>query len=190
MNKEFIKKTGIWFLAIALFAAHVFFRNAAHADEATNASKWPSMKAKNGECHIAFPTAPQMIEQSLPLADGMGRLNYDIYIAPFEDKGVFMLLVATYPMPVSGGHEVAGLEGLIRGIVGHHPDNKLIFANLIETGGYPAINFLVQSGTSYFRGEALMVGNKLFLIAMEGRKADMSEKLFTKFLKSFKLLHY
>ena len=50
------------------------------------------------------------------------------------------------------------------------------------------MNFLVQSGKSYFRGQALMVGNKLFLIAMEGRKGTLQEAIFTRFLKSFQLL--
>jgi hypothetical protein len=53
---------------------------------------------------------------------------------------------------------------------------------------YPAIDFLVQSGSSYFRAQALMVGNKLFLIAMEGRKGTMDEQVFLQFLRSFQLL--
>jgi len=183
-----MKKIGIWFLALALFAAHLFFRSAAHAEEYTDsAPRWKQVHAKNGECQISFPTNPQLIQQSLPIADGQFRLNYDVYIAPFEDRGVFLLLIATYPMPLSGGHEVAGLEGLLKGILGHHPDNQLIFADLVENSGYPAINFLVQSGKSYFRGQALMVGNKLYLIAMEGLKGQLDEKVFGRFLDSFEL---
>ena len=129
-----------------------------------------------------------MVQQSLKLSESGHRLNYDIYLAPFEDKGVFLLLIATYPMPLSGGQEVMGLEGLLKGIVGHSPDNSLVFADLVEYNGHHAVNFLVQSGKSYFRGQALMVGNKLFLVAMEGKKGTMEEKIFTRFLKSFQLL--
>jgi hypothetical protein len=186
MKKETAKKVGIWILALALFMAHLFFRSAAaHADEGGG---WKQTYAKTGDCVISFPSAPQMVQQSLKLADSGERLNYDVYLAPFEDKGVFLLLVATYPHPLSGGHEVAGLEGLLKGIVGHHPDNALVFAELIHFGKHPAINFLVQNGKSYFRGQALMVGNKLFLIAMEGRKGTMEENIFSRFLKSFQLL--
>ena len=188
MNKEMVRKVGIWFLAFALFAAHLFFRSVAHADELPDAGpKWKQIHAKNGECQISFPSAPQLIQQSLPIADGQMRLNYDVYIAPFEDRGVFLLLIATYPMALSGGHEVAGLEGLLKGILGHHPDNKMIFAELIDRAGYPAINFLIQSGKSYFRGEAMMVGNKLYLIAMEGMKGKLDEKVFGRFLDSFQI---
>lgn len=186
MKKESAKKVGIWLLALALFMAHLFFRSVAHAEPV--GSSWQNVYAKSGDCLIAFPTPPQMVQQSLKLSESGQRLNYDVYLAPFEDKGVFLLLVATYPLPLSGGHEVAGLEGLLKGIVGHNPDNALVFANLIDFNGHPAINFLVQSGTSYFRGQALMVGNKLFLIAMEGRKGTMQENIFTRFAKSFQLV--
>ena len=98
-----------------------------------------------------------------------------------------MLLVATYPQALSGGHEVAGLEGLLKGIVGHSPENKLIYANLLEHSGHPSLNFLVQSLSNYFRGHAMMSGNKLFLIAMEGRKTDLDEKMFSRFMQSFSL---
>jgi hypothetical protein len=184
VNKIVVKKIGIWFLAFSLFAFHVFFRNVAHAEAG---SSWQKIFAQSGECHISFPSTPQMIQQTLPLADGVSRLSYDVYLAPHEDKGVFLLLIATYPSALPGGHEVAGLEGLISGIVNHNPQNKLVYAELKELLGHPAMNFLVEGGGSYFRGQAIMVGNKLYLIAMEGVKGQMDEAAYSKFLKSFKL---
>lgn len=157
----------------------------AHADEGTVA--WPQMQAKHGECQISFPVTPQLIEQKVPIANSPHHLSYDVYLAPFEDRGVFLLLVATYPLPVAGGHEIAGLEGLVKGIVNHHPDNRLVYAKLGEFANRPAVNFLVESGKSYFRGHAVMVGNRLFLVAMEGRAGDLQEKMFERFLKSFEI---
>lgn len=180
-----MKKIGIWFLALSLFAFHLLFRSVAHAE--VRGHSWQKIFAKSGECHISFPSEPQMIQQTLPLADGINRLSYDVYLAPHEEKGVFLLLIATYPMPLSGGHEVAGLEGLLNGIVNHNPENELIFADLVELLGHPAMNFLVEGGSSYFRGHALMVGNKLYLIAMEGHKGQMDEAIYARFLQSFKL---
>lgn len=182
MKKEIVKKVGVWFLAFALFAAHMLFRSVAHADEV---SPWKSIQSKNGECQIAFPGTPQLIQQSLPVADGAYRLNYDVYLAPFEERGIFLLLIATYPMPLSGGQELIGLEGLLQGIVNHHPDNQLVFADMTQLLGNPAINFLVQNGKSYFRGQAMMVGNKLYLIAMEGQRGSFDEKIYARFLKTF-----
>jgi hypothetical protein len=186
MRKEIAKKFGIWMLAIALFAAHLFFRTVAHAD-VDSGPGWRQIFAKHGECQIAFPTTPKLIEQSFPLADGVNHLKYDVYISPFEDRGVFMLLIATYPMPLSGGHEIAGLEGLLKGIVGHHPENKLVYSEIANLFEHPAISFLVEGKATYFRGQAVMVGNKLFLIAMEGIKGNLDEPAYSRFFKSFKL---
>lgn len=185
MQKVRMKTVGIWVLALSLFAFQLFFRTLGHAD---GAPSWQKTVAKSGECHIYFPSVPQKIEQTLPLADGVNRLSYDVYLAPHEDKGVYLLLIATYPMPLSGGHEVAGLEGLLSGIVNHNPENNLVYADLIDKQGHPTVDFLVEGGTSYFRGQALMVENKLYLVAMEGIKGNMDEKAFERFLKSFKLL--
>ncbi|MEN9655080.1 MAG: hypothetical protein RL235_1192 [Chlamydiota bacterium] len=184
MKQFSVKKLQVWALVIALFMAHLFFRSVAHADEGGG---WQARETLNGECFIAFPVAPQLLQQSMKMADGNSRLNYDIYLAPFEDKGVFLLLIATYPGMMPGGHETAGLEGLVRGIVGQQKENTLVYANWVDHAGVPAVSFLVQNQTSYFRGHALMIGNKLFLVAMEGRKGTLEENLFNRFLKSFHL---
>lgn len=184
MNKVRAKKIGIWFLAFSLFAFHILFRSVAHAET----TGWQQIFAQGGECHISFPSTPQMIQQSLPLADGMSRLSYDVYLAPHDDKGVFLLLIATYPVALSGGHEVAGLEGLLSGIINHNPENQLVFAKLIELQGHTAIDFLVEGGTSYFRGQAIMIGSKLYLIAMEGMRGKMDEGVYGRFLQSFQLV--
>lgn len=186
MSKTLVKKIGVWVLAGTILAFHFLFRTVAHADSGD--AGWKQFFAKSGECRISFPSAPQLIQQSLRLNEAGHRLNYDVYLSAYENKGVCLLLIATYPTPLSGGHEIAGLEGLIRGIVGHNPENKLVFANLKEFEGHPAMDFLVQSGTSYFRGHTLMVGNKLFLVAMEGKIGERSEDTFVQFLKSFSLL--
>lgn len=185
MNREVTKKIGVWVLALSLLMAHIFFRSLAHADEA---APWKLFYPTQGTCAISFPTPPSFTHQSLKVSEEGHKLDYDIFLAPFEDKGIFMLLVATYPLPLSGGHEVAGLEGLLKGILAHHPDNQLIYAELVQFGGRPALNFLIQSTSNYFRGHALMVGNKLYLIAMEGGVSDLNENTFAYFLKSFKLL--
>jgi hypothetical protein len=185
MNRETVKKIGLWLLVIALSAAHVFFRSQAHAVPAT---PWKEIYSRSGDCRISFPVLPQMVQQNLKLNSAGMQMTYDIYLAPYKDHGICLLLVAQYPMELSPGHEKAGLEGLLKGIVGQHPENELIFSEFIEQQGIPAINFLVQSGKNYFRGQALMVGSKLYMIAMEGTKQHFEESVFQLFLKSFSLI--
>ena len=128
-----------------------------------------------------------MVQQSLKLNEKGMKLIYDIYLSPYQGKAVCLLLVAQYPTALPEGQELLGLEGLLKGIMGQHPDNQLVFAEVFDMQGFPSVTFLVQSGENYFRGQALMVGNKLFLIAMEGKKANFEEPTFQRFLKSFKL---
>lgn len=194
MQCSTVKKIGAWFLALGLVAIHVLCRSTLHAAETSTTAPmqtdaWKAFRAKSGDCTIAFPSQPTLVQQSLQLSESKQKLYYDIYLAPFGSQGVFMLLIATYPNPLAGGHEIAGLEGLLKGIVGHHPDNQLIFADLLQYAEHPALTFLVQSTANYFRGQAFMVGNKLYLIAMEGKKSSLNEEMFKKFLESFQLLN-
>jgi hypothetical protein len=183
MNQKFMKKAGVWFLALFLVAAHLFMRTA-HADEG---SSWNMMISRTGDCRIHFPSRPQMVQQSLQVSDDGLRLHYDVYLSPFEDKGVCLLLIAQYPLPIVPGNELVGLEGLLNGIVGHNAENKLTFANVVDLQGVPGVDFLVQGGANYFRGLAFMVENKLYLIAMEGKKEYLNETIFTRFSKSFQM---
>ncbi len=183
-NKEKVKKIGVWLLVIFLFVTHVFIRSAAHAE---GTDSWKQIHAKTGDCSISFPSMPKLIQQALNVTEEGDKLTYDIYLAPLDEKALCLLLVAVYPFPLKNGHELAGIEGLLNGIVGHHPENKLVFAKMIDHKGIPAVDFLVQAPLSYFRGKALMKGNKLYLIGMEGKKGELNEEAFLKFAKSFSL---
>jgi hypothetical protein len=183
MNRELVKKIGIWFLAFSLTAAHLFFRSVADAQEVSN--NWPL--ATTQEFQVAFPEKPHVIQRTMRLGEGEGSLRYDVYLAPINERAICLLLVATYPRPLAAGHEMAGLEGLLKGIMGHHPDNQLVFAKGIKALGSPAIDFLIQSGTNYFRGRALMKGSKLYLLAIEGRKGEQSEEQFQSYFQSFQI---
>ena len=185
MNRQTVKKMSIWLLAIGLMVAHVIFRNHAEADTGAD---WKEIHSRAGDCRISFPALPQMIQQGFDIDEKGGRLTYDVYVAPYQDKGLCLLLVAQYPTAIPAGQEVLGLEGLVRGIVNQHPENKLVFAELGEFGGYPALTFMVQSGKNYFRAQAVMVKAKLFMVAMEGRKQHFEENVFQRFLKSFSLI--
>lgn len=180
-----IKKVGIWCLAIFLFVSHVLLRSA-YAEE-PKVEVWKEVRTKSGDCRISFPSIPKMVQQSLNVSEKGHKLLYDVYLAPLKGQSLCLLLVATYPFPLKGGHEIAGLEGLLRGIVGNNAENKLVFANVLEHKGHPVVDFLVQSPTSFFRGQALMVENKLYLIAVEGKAGELDEAAFHKFADSFTL---
>ena len=185
MQREVVKKLGLWVLTIALIAAHLFFRSQAQAE---TTGGWKEIYARSGDCRISFPVLPQMIQKNLKMSKSGMNLNYDVYLAPYQDHAICLLLVAQYPTQLPVGNEKAGLEGLLKGIMGQNLENKLIFAEMMELQGFPALNFLVHSEKNVFRGQAVMVGNKLFMIAMEGTQQHFDEPTFQKFLKSFQLM--
>jgi hypothetical protein len=185
-----VKKIGIWCLAIFLFLSHVLLRTA-HAEETkiqAPLENWKEIQSRTGDCRISFPSLPKLVQQTLNVSDKGHKLLYDIYLAPLKGKSLCLLLVATYPFPLKEGHEVAGLEGLLRGIVGNNGANQLVFANVLEHKGHPVVDFLVQSPTSFFRGQALMVENKLYLIGIEGKDGELDESAFRRFAESFSLV--
>jgi hypothetical protein len=185
MQSGKIKKIGIWCLAIFLFVSHILLRSAYAGESQTDG--WKEVRSRAGDCRISFPSVPKMVQQSLNVSEKGHKLLYDVYLAPLKGQSLCLLLVATYPFPLKEGHEIAGLEGLLRGIVGNNPENKLVFANVLEHRGHPVVDFLVQSPTSYFRGHALMVENKLYLIAIEGKQGELDEGAFSRFTESFSL---
>lgn len=182
-----LRKICFWLASITLFSVSMSFQNEAHATSRLRET-WKEVYSRTGDCKISFPDLPQMFQQSFKVDESGKNMTYDIYLSPYENRGVCMLLIAQYPMALPGGHEVMGLEGLLKGILGQHPDNELVFAELIEQQGSPAMTFMVQSGKNYFRGQAVMVGSRLYLVAMEGGKESFEEPTFQRFLKSFQLM--
>lgn len=180
------KKTRLWFLTLALVGAHIFFRSDANAE--SPAVVWKEIHARSGDCKIAFPGMPQLIQQSLKVEGTEARLTYDVYLAPLLNRGVCLLLIAQYPTEIPAGQEMLGLQALVKGILSKDADNKLIFSESSASQKFPTLNFLVQNGKNYFRAQAVMVGSKLYMIAMEGGKVHFDESLFQVFVKSFKLL--
>jgi hypothetical protein len=181
-----LRKLGIWCLAVVLFVSHVLLRSA-YAEE-PRTDLWKEMQTRTGDCRISFPSVPKLVQQSLNVSEKGHKLLYDVYLAPLKGQSLCLLLEATYPFPLKEGHEIAGLEGLLRGIIGNNAGNKLVFANVLEHKGHPVVDFLVQSPTSFFRGQALMVNNKLYLLAIEGKTGELDEQAFARFTESFALL--
>lgn len=174
-----IKKLGIWFLAFSLFAAHILIRSVAHA------APVPATSAHN--CDITFPSSPQHVQQSIKLNEEGHQLIYDLYIAPLNNDTLCLLLIATYPNSLTPGSEPAALQALLQGLLNHNPENQLRFAKPSQHKAHPALDFLIQSSNSYFRAFSVMVGNKLYLIAMEGHDTVFNEAQFAKFIESFQL---
>jgi hypothetical protein len=148
---------------------------------------WHKVQSRRGECSVFFPQIPEHKEHVVKVSESGDMLHYALYLAPFDAEGICLLLVATYPFVFEKGQEGLGLQGLVRGIVGQHPDNQLLFARPATIEGHSGIDFLVRGGVSYFRGQAVIIGHQMFLLAFEGRSQIVNEEGFQTFFQTFKI---
>ena len=136
---------------------------------------------------MKFPVAPEHISEKMSVPEEGYDLKYDAYIASVEKQAVFMLLIAQYPDFVDESYARISLEGFLNGILTHNPGNQLIFADLVLVNGYEALDFFIRTGGVYFKGRAMMVKNRLYLMAMECEVKNYDEARFNLFVNSFHL---
>lgn len=177
MNHVRLKKIGLWILTFLLFAAHVFFRSQAQAAE------WKMVDLS--DCRISFPTAPQSLEKKLKLKNSNFELEYTIFLSPYLSQSVCVLLKARYPGEVSQDKENESMFALLNGILNRFNDSVLVFSNPNQIQGFSGVQFMIKTSSGYFRAQAIMVYNRLYLIAIEGNQTDYSEKAFEDFLHTF-----
>lgn len=151
---------------------------------------WTHVQSTEGKCSMKFPTQPEHISEKMNIPEEGFDLSYDAYISGTEkEDAVFMLLVAQYPDFVDETYAQMSLEGFLNGILTHNPTNQLVFADLALVNGHEALDFFIRSGATYFKGRALLVGNSLYLMAVECEMQNYDEEIYTRFVESFELLY-
>ena len=157
----------------------------ANSEQFTN---WKKAVSKEGKCSASFPKSPEYIKQRIPTAKGEEKeLQYHVYVADHERKAVFMMLIAEYPGVVSEENAVKNLEHFLNTLIAQNASNKLLFADLVDVGGYPGMDFFIQSEQIYFKGRAIQANNTLYLLAMECEVVNYSEDNCKYFIESFQL---
>ena len=151
-------------------------------------SHWKQTHSVSGNCLVSFPSTPEHMQQHMPLPEENTHLKYDVFVSGLDDKVVFMVLIAEYPHSMSSAVAEQSLEGFLNGILTQNPNNKLVFADLIEYDGHKALDFFIRTQNVYFKGRAIMANNNLYLLAMECEMQHFQENQFSFFLNSFKLL--
>ena len=148
---------------------------------------WQEFHAMAGECKMKFPANPEHVSQKMTMPEEGYDLKYDAYISSMETKAIFMLLIAQYPDFVDERYAHMSLEAFLNGILTHNPNNQLLFADLVLVQGHEALDFFIRTGSVYFKGRALMVKNKLYLMAMECEMQHYDEGSYNTFVESFML---
>jgi hypothetical protein len=159
----------------------------APASKAGKAQEWQDFHSVAGQCSLKFPALPEHISENMSVPEEGYELKYDAYISNLEKKSVFLLLIAQYPDFVDQSLAQVSLEGFLNGILANNPGNQLLFADLLLINGYEALDFFIRTGGVYFKGRAIMVKNKLYLMAMECEIQHYDEDRFNYFVNSFQL---
>ncbi len=152
------------------------------------ASCWKEFKASC--CSMKFPAEPEHLSETVAI-DGKGReLKYDIYISKGEQQTLFILLVAQYPEGIDAADAQRSFDGFLKGILTHHPDNQILSADPMIIDGNKALDFLIRTKNLYFKGRAVMIKSKIYLMGMECEIPHYNENRYTYFVTSFKQIYH
>jgi len=187
--KEKMKGVGIaLLLGLCMPLTALVQNNGAKKQFTQEAGKqWKDFHSVVGKCKMKFPDYPEHVSEKMTVAEEGYDLRYDAYISTPDQKSVFMLLIAQYPDFVDETFAQMSLEQFLNGILSHNPGNQLIFADLLLVNGHEALDFLIRSGSVYFKGRALMIKNSLYLMAMECEMQHYDEGRYVFFVESFQL---
>ena len=148
---------------------------------------WQKIHSEEGSCKATFPSKPHHMQQDMKMRGSEEKLRYDVYVADHERKEVFMVLIAKYPGEVKKEDAKKNLEHFLNTLVSQNGNNRLLFADLIEVDGNPAMDFFIKTDAVYFKGRAIQANNSLYLLAMECEIKNYQEHHFNFFIQSFSL---
>ena len=151
--------------------------------------QWKKFHSVPGKCKVSFPQNPEHVKQVMTLKEDNCDMQYDVYVSTEQNKdAVYLVLIAQYPDYVNESCAELSLECFLNGILTQHPDNELIFADLIEIQGHKGMDFFIKTKGLFFKGRAVMSGSNLYLIAMECEEKLYKEHRFNFFINSFELV--
>lgn len=148
---------------------------------------WKVVYSEEGSCKASFPRNPDHMQQDMKMRGTDGTLRYDVYVADHQKKEVFMVLIAKYPGEVRQEDAKKNLEHFLNTLISQNPNNRLLFADLIDVNGNTAMDFFIRTDKVYFKGRAIQANNSLYLLAMECAISNYQEHHFNYFIESFSL---
>lgn len=176
-------------LAACAFCVAAFCSAPALGSKETEGKKWQNFIANGSKKYkISFPSYPHHVQETLKLKSGKIAIKYDAYIAEQGIHALYMVLIAEYPKTDVKPNPKNGLEGFLKGILSHNSSSELKASEWHTFQGNTAVDFLVDNNGVMMKGRAVMVGNCLYLIAMESHEMHYKEENFNFFVSSFEFV--
>lgn len=148
---------------------------------------WKEVHSDAGNCKATFPRNPDHMQQDMKMKGTDSKLRYHVYVADHQRKEVFMVLIAKYPGEVKTEDAKKNLEHFLNTLISQNANNRLLFADLIQVNGNPAMDFFIRTDAVYFKGRAIQANNSLYLLAMECEINNYQEHHYNYFIQSFSL---
>lgn len=144
---------------------------------------WKTVKSKR--CTLKMPTTPYASSHTNQVRGE--QFNYDVLVAPVDNKAVYLLLVAEYPKPIPKNQQQTNLEQFLTWISSQNPDNRLQSAMLIRHQGHEGIDFVIKNGSIYFSGRLVIVDSRVYLMAVECEETTLNEVPVNSYVSSLDL---
>ncbi|MFZ4773486.1 MAG: hypothetical protein ACOYK9_05795 [Chlamydiia bacterium] len=146
-------------------------------------NSWKTVRSKR--CSLKMPMAPYSSSHTNQVRGE--QFNYDVLVAPVDNKAVYILLVAEYPRAIPKNQHKASLEQFLTWISSQNPDNRLDSASLIHHQGHEGIDFVIRNGGVCFSGRLVIAESRVYLMAVECDEAQIKSVPVSAYVESLEL---
>jgi hypothetical protein len=146
-------------------------------------NQWKTIRSKR--CTLKMPNVPYASSHTNQVRGE--QFNYDVLVAPVDNKAVYILLVAEYPKPIPQSNQQTSLEQFLTWITSQNPENRLDRATLIRHQGHQGVDFVIRNGSIYFSGRLVIADSRVYLMAVECEEAQVKNLPVSAYVESLEL---
>jgi hypothetical protein len=138
--------------------------------------------SEGGRYSVVFPTKPSKTDSEKVLATAGGNLT--VTTSRSESSSVVYSVTYTdYPMAFKEASAAELLKGVVNGMKGN--DGTVSGEADFDVPGGVGRVFTITAGDNLVRGKVALVGNRLYLVQVSGKKDAAKVKPADEFLSSF-----
>ena len=164
-------------------------------DYFTSTSTWKEFVSTEGNFSASFPAYPSHDTKQLNMNGVSTILNVEMYYAVSSEGTYYSVSYTDYPLEVDTSIPKRNLEGALNGTLQAIEGGVLATSSLQDFGNHKAMAYIInENDGSLIVGENIMVGHRMYTLAIGFKQADASTTLARaalagNFRKSFRLLN-
>ena len=154
-----------------------------------SSSDWKEFNSADGGFRILFPDYPQREESDIKVPNSDITLKLIYYIDDKGADGAYLASFTQYPENTDVSQPKINLENALNGTMAANEGNKLISSTYSELQNNPALDFVIQNDSIKYtnKGKIVLVGKKIYQIAVVQGSDKLDDNSFNKFISSFQL---